>query len=145
MKEEQVQAVFAGWLLERGWDVIQGDRSHVDLITTRGAERLLVEVKGHTSEPGLDVDTLYGQILRRMDDHETTRYAIVVPERITWAAERVNSVIRQRLDLDLYAVDDFSEVRPIPQLFPCRYGAPGTRPADGVPVLWVLRAVDASA
>lgn len=99
MNEEQGQAVFAGWLLERGWDVVEGARSHVDLIASRGGERLLVEVKGQTSEPGLDVDTLYGQILRRMDDHDMTRYAIVVPEPLTWAAERVSSNVRRRLNL----------------------------------------------
>ncbi|MGH3974502.1 MAG: hypothetical protein ACRDS9_14420 [Pseudonocardiaceae bacterium] len=49
------------------------------------------EAKGRTSAPGLDVDTAYGQLLRRMpeEDEPATRYAIVVPTEAQRTAERV--------------------------------------------------------
>lgn len=38
----------------------------LDIYAERGQERLYAEAKGRTSEIGLDVDILYGQLLRRM-------------------------------------------------------------------------------
>ena len=43
-------------------------------------ERPYAEAKGWTWAIGLDVDTLYGQLLRRMKDPASgARYAVVVP------------------------------------------------------------------
>jgi hypothetical protein len=39
---------------------------HVDALATRGTQRLHAEAKGRTASVGLDVDTLYGQLLHRM-------------------------------------------------------------------------------
>lgn len=52
---------------------------------------IYAEAKGRTTAPGLDVDTGYGQLLRRMPDEDqpATRYAIVVPTEALRAAERV--------------------------------------------------------
>ncbi|MGH3522157.1 MAG: hypothetical protein ACRDU4_04845 [Mycobacterium sp.] len=65
------------------------------------------EAKGRTSAPGLDVDTAYGQLLRRMpeEDEPATRYAIVVPTEALTAADRVARRVRRLLRIDLYAVD----------------------------------------
>ena len=43
--------------------------------------RLYAEVKGRTTDAGLDVDTVYGQLLRRMTytGPGRVRYGIVVP------------------------------------------------------------------
>jgi hypothetical protein len=43
------------------------------------AERLHLEAKGRTTSAGLDVDTMFGQLLRRMTD-ETARHGVVVPD-----------------------------------------------------------------
>ena len=111
VKEEQVQAVFVAWLLERGWRDIVTSKREVDVIAKRGAETLIAEVKGTTSEPGLDTDTLMGQILRAMDGDEMTSYAVVVPEALAGKVQRVPADMRRRLDLTVYLVDDFGHVR----------------------------------
>jgi len=75
---------------------------------------LYAEAKGRTSEPGLDVDTLYGQLLRRMtDDNARVRYAVVVPTQATRAALRVPAKVRQNLRIDIYEVTDDDTVRHI--------------------------------
>jgi len=111
MKEEQVQAHFTSWLEERGWLDIVTSKRGVDVIAKRGAETLIAEVKGTTREPGLDTDTLMGQILRAMDGDEMTSYAVVVPEGLVGKVQRVPAEVRRRLDLTVYLVDDFGRMR----------------------------------
>jgi hypothetical protein len=47
-----------------GWDV-RREINFVDVYAQRGNEQIFAEVKGRTTDPGLDVDTLHGQLLRR--------------------------------------------------------------------------------
>ncbi|GAA1928118.1 hypothetical protein GCM10009737_32470 [Nocardioides lentus] len=109
MKEADVQAAFEAYLLERGWDIQTDDGDTADVRAKRGAE-----VKGVTSSPGLDMDTGYGQLLRCMSRHpEATQFALVVPERLCSAVERVSPDIRRRLDLDVIVVDDLGGVRSV--------------------------------
>jgi Holliday junction resolvase len=68
VKETEVEAAFARYLFERGWDVDTDKLDHADVVASRGAKHLVAEVKGTTTSPGLDVDTAYGQLLRRMGD-----------------------------------------------------------------------------
>lgn len=111
MKEAAVEAAFVRHLLERGWDVSTDKADHVDVVARRGAEHIVAEVKGTTASAGLDVDTAYGQLLRRMVDRsEGTRFAIVVPESARRAALRVPADIRKRLDIDVWIVNDFGTV-----------------------------------
>lgn len=58
MKEHDVQAVLVSYLLERGWSPTIDNPDHVDVRATRGAETLIIEVKGNTSDPYTDTDTL---------------------------------------------------------------------------------------
>lgn len=55
--------------------------------------------------PGLDVDTMYGQLLRRMSEAPRTRYAVIVPEKLIPAASRVPTAVRDRLNIELYGID----------------------------------------
>jgi hypothetical protein len=52
----------------------------VDVYAERGKDKLYAEAKGRTTAIGLDVHTLYGQLLRRMKDPGTsaryTRFAL---------------------------------------------------------------------
>jgi hypothetical protein len=64
--EPAVQPAFVRYLIERGWEVTTDNADHTDVIARRGDELLLAEVKGMTSSTGLDVDTAYGQLLRRV-------------------------------------------------------------------------------
>jgi hypothetical protein len=76
----------------------------------RGAARLLAEVKGRTSEPGIDADIAYGQLLRRMpaEDDPGAQFALVVPDwsRSVRAAARVPARVRELLRVTLCHDDD---------------------------------------
>ncbi len=66
---------------------------------------MYVEAKGHTTSP--DVDTVYGQLLRRMKSEEAhARYAVVVPTSVLKAAQRVPPTVRETLRIDLFTVDE---------------------------------------
>lgn len=100
--EGRVIVAFCGWLERDGWSV-RREVEFVDVLATRSDERLYAEAKGKTSSPGLDVDTMYGQLLRRMIDlDDQARYAVVVPSSALTAAQRVPEWVRERLRLDVY-------------------------------------------
>ena len=107
MTEKQVEDAFAAHLRADGWDVSTNNRDYVDLLAKRGSEVIVAELKGHTSSPGLDVDTGYGQLLRRMDPEQASvRYALVVPATLRKHVTRVCQGVRERLGVELYVVDD---------------------------------------
>lgn len=75
--EQRVVAVFAAWLEAQGWTVA-AETQYADLYAERASEQRFVEAKGRTAATGLDVDTLYGQLLRRMiEDSPRVRYYVV--------------------------------------------------------------------
>lgn len=61
-----------------------------------------------TTDAGLDIDTAYGQLLRRVTDTGPgdVRYAIVVPTSAVKAALRAPIHVRTALRIDVYEVDD---------------------------------------
>jgi hypothetical protein len=63
--EARIVDAFAAWLEGAGWKVSR-EVDFVDLLGERDDQRLYVEAKGRTAAIGLDVDTMFGQILRRM-------------------------------------------------------------------------------
>src|SRR3954464_13814429 len=100
MREADVESAFAAHLHERGWDVTTENDDYSEGGAKRGVERIVAEVKGHTTSPGLDIDTLYGQLLRRMTTrHEETRFVVVVPASMVSAATRVPWAIRELLNI----------------------------------------------
>src|SRR4029077_18018984 len=103
---------FAGHLAAKGWSVSR-EVDFCDLVAEREGSRLFVEAKGRTTAPGLDVDTMYGQILRRMPVENTAdaRFAVVVPDEALTAALRVPDRVRSLLGIDVYAVDEVGAVR----------------------------------
>lgn len=104
-------AAFCEHLRARGWAVTT-EVDHCDVRAERDGVVMLAEAKGRTTALGLDVDTGYGQLLRRMpaEDEPATRYAIVVPAEARWHAERVPRRVRELLRIDVYLVDDGSAV-----------------------------------
>lgn len=78
--EARVIAAFCAYLRAQGWTVAT-EVAHCDVRAERDGSVIYAEAKGRTSAAGLDVDTAYGQLLRRMpeEDEPVTRYAIVVP------------------------------------------------------------------
>lgn len=112
MREAQVQAALVTHLLDRGWDVTTESDDHIDIIARRGAEHLVIEVKGHTTSPGLDVDTAYGQLLRRMTAaRDEATFILAVPESLATAAARVSPAVRRRLGIEIWLISDFGGVR----------------------------------
>jgi len=108
--ENRVVDAYATWLKRNDWTV-RREVDFTDVYAERGDERLYAEAKGRTASPGLDVDTLYGQLLRRMSDPKPgARYAVVVPTTALGAALRVPIWVRDRLSVDVYEVDDDAEV-----------------------------------
>ena len=104
--ESRVIDAYVTWLERYNWTV-RREVNFVDIYAERGHERLYAEAKGRTTSPGLDVDTLYGQLLRRMKDPEPgARYGVVVPTSALNAALRVPDWVRDRLSVDVYEVDD---------------------------------------
>ena len=110
--EQRVVEAFVDWLREQGW-VVETEVNFVDVYARRGDERLYAEAKGRSKAMGLDVDTVYGQLLRRMTDPTGgARYAVVVPTAGVQAALRVPVWVRDRLAVDVYEVDDAGGVHP---------------------------------
>jgi hypothetical protein len=91
--------------------IAETEVNFVDVFARRGDESLYAEAKGRSAAIGLDVDTLYGQLLRRMGDPgASARCAVVVPATAVPAALRVPAWVRQRLGIDVYEVDDAGQV-----------------------------------
>jgi hypothetical protein len=109
-RESEVVAAFVRWLAREGWRV-RTEVDWADVVAERGDERLVAEAKGMTAAPGLDVDTLYGQLLRRMKSEQTARYAVVVPENLVDTAARVPASVREQLGIDIYGVSMDDSVR----------------------------------
>src|SRR5215471_16295859 len=96
-RESEVVADFVRWLQSDGWSVTT-EVDWVDVVAERGGVRLIGEAKGVTSSPGLDCDTMMGQLLRRMtDDDDIIRYAVILADKVVLAALRVPDCIRRLL------------------------------------------------
>ena len=104
--ESEVEARFCEWLAGEGWTDIEraSGTNYLDVSAWKDGRRLVAESKGVTKDTGTDVDTLYGQILRRMED-PAAAYALVVPEgNVLESALRVEEWVRRRLGLTIYSV-----------------------------------------
>lgn len=92
--------------------MVRREVDFVDVYAERGEDKLYAEAKGRTAAIGLDVDTMYGQLLRRMKDPRTVaQYAVVVPTAAVAAAVRVPTWVRERLHIAVYEVDDEGTVQ----------------------------------
>lgn len=110
--EKRVVEEFGQYLTEQGWSV-EDEVEYCDVRATGPAGQLLCgEAKGRTAALGLDVDTLYDQLLRRMPAEHVgeASFAVIVPDEAVKAALRVPSRIRERLGIDVYAVDEAGRV-----------------------------------
>ena len=109
--EAPVERAFKRWLEETGWTLIDEAGSWADVIAQRGDERLIGEVKGYTAgNTGLDIDTMFGQLLRRMKPGAATTWVVIVPSRSLTAVLRVPIEIRSTLVIRVFEVRDNDEV-----------------------------------
>lgn len=105
--EERVIQAFCVFMQEQGWTT-KREVDFVDVVAEKDGQRILAEAKGRTAAIGLDVDTMFGQLLRRMPRERPgpeTRFAVVVPTEATAAVERVPGWVRSDLRIDLYVVE----------------------------------------
>ncbi|MET7671492.1 hypothetical protein [Micromonospora luteifusca] len=110
--EDRVTDAFRIWLISEGWTPVEPTDRFTDIEATRGGERVIGEVKGETSEPGIDADIAYGQLLRRMTEVSTdVRYALIIPTASVRAAQRVPAHVRTQLRIRLYEVTADGQVR----------------------------------
>ena len=114
-ERDVVVPAFRRWLETQGWET-EIETEFVDVVAHRGNETIYAEVKGRTKgRPGAGLDTLYGQLLRRMPAEEVgdrkTRFAVVIPTGAEEAALRVPKRIRDILRIDIYTVSDDGQVR----------------------------------
>ena len=132
--EERVVTAFVAWLEPDGWNVDR-EVDFCDVVARRGNETLYAEAKGRTAAIGLDVDTLYGQLLRRVPlDATGARFGAVVPSAARIAALRVSGSVRRMLDVTIYVVDDSGGVEAITPSPTVGESLPGaTTDAFGVP------------
>lgn len=106
MIESEVVNAFCTHLAANGWEIqreVKTPTGPIDVVATRGRERLIAEAKGKTADAGLDINTAYGQLLNRMTDPDA-RYAVVAPEASRRAALRVPQRVRDLLGIDVYLV-----------------------------------------
>jgi hypothetical protein len=113
-ERDVVVPAFRRWLEAQGWKT-QTERDFVDVVAHRENETIYAEVKGRTKgRSGAGLDTLYGQLLRRMPAEEVPRsnprFAVVVPAGAEEAALRIPKRIRDLLRIDVYAVSDDGQV-----------------------------------
>jgi hypothetical protein len=110
--EKRIVDAFAEWLESEGWTV-KKEVNFVDVLAEHGEERLYAEAKGRTTSIGLDVDTLYGQLLRRMPNEEVgkARFAVVIPDVARKAALRVPPRVRSLLHIDIFTVTEDGQVQ----------------------------------
>lgn len=110
--EQRIVDAFCAWLEDAGWRV-QREVDFCDVVAERNGERLYAEAKGRTAAVGLDIDTMFGQILRRMPiaDDPQFRFAAVVPAEAETAVRRIPERVLQLLRVETFAVDDLGGVR----------------------------------
>lgn len=101
--EERVIEAFCAFLNEQGWQT-EREVGFIDVVAQKDGRRILAEAKGRTAAIGRDVDTMFGQLLRRMPKERprpNTRFAVVVPTEALAAVKRVPAWVRSELSIDL--------------------------------------------
>jgi hypothetical protein len=110
--EARVVAAFERYVVADGWRLVREPNGWADVVAVRGSERLVGEAKGNTGpSAGLDTDTMFGQLLRRMGDEAVTNWAVVVPTAVLPKVLRVPEKVLDRLGIEVYEVTESNDVR----------------------------------
>lgn len=109
--EERVVQAFVSWLHDKGWSA-STEVEFCDVVATRMGHTMYAEAKGRTKATGLDVDTMFGQLLRRMPPSEVgvATFAVVVPDVALPAVLRVPRRVREILGIEVYTVNESGAV-----------------------------------
>jgi hypothetical protein len=111
--EKRVVDAFVRYLEGDGWKVAV-EQGFCDVVASKNGETLYAEAKGRTTAIGLDVDTMFGQLLRRMKPvlKPGDSYAVVVPTEAATAVARVPSRVRDALRIRVFLVSPDGDVTP---------------------------------
>ena len=109
--EKRVVDAFCAYLKSDGWSV-QREVAFCDVVAQRLGETMYCEAKGRTSDVGTDVDTLFGQLLRRMKEvaEPGDSYAVVVPAEAEASVLRVPARVREALRIQVFVVTADNDV-----------------------------------
>ena len=116
LSEEEIKALLNDRLKEAGWStsVAWGKKHGIDIDARKGAERLIVEVKGPGSKNPMRVNyflSIIGEILQRMDDADA-RYFIALPDlpqyRGLW--ERLPTLAKEKTGISLLLVSSKGDI-----------------------------------
>jgi hypothetical protein len=116
--EDAVKRAVAAVLEADGWtvDVRWGRDRGIDLDARRGSQRLIIEAKGEAPAGPQQVSYFLGalgELVQRMSD-PAARYALALPDHPQYRGlvQRLPSLARQRLLLDVFFVDARGNVTP---------------------------------
>lgn len=111
--EKRVVDAFVRFLEGDRWEVAV-EQEFCDVVATKSGETLYAEAKGRTAAIGLDVDTMFGQLLRRMKPvlEPGDSYAVVVPTEAANAVARVPVRVLDALRIRVFLVSPDGEVTP---------------------------------
>jgi len=109
--EKRVVDAFAAHLAREGWSV-ELEVEFCDVVARRDGETIYAEAKGRTAAIGLDVDTMFGQLLRRMKEQPAAgdQYAVVLPTEAKSAVVRIPARVRAALGIRAFLVSDEGDV-----------------------------------
>lgn len=109
--EKRVVDAFTAHLVREGWSV-ELEVEFCDVVARREDETIYAEVKGRTAAIGLDVDTMFGQLLRRMKEQPAAgdQYAVVLPSEAKTAVLRVPARVRAALGVRVFLVSADGDV-----------------------------------
>lgn len=113
--EAAVEDAFVSYLEADGWDV-RRQVKYVDVVATKDGRTLKAEVKGRTGpSQGLDTDTMFGQILRRLPEQADEKFtaAAVVPAESISTVHRIPSWVLKRVGIVVYTVDTTGKVEQV--------------------------------
>lgn len=112
--EIRVIEAFCAYLAANGW-AVEREVAFCDVVARRAGVTMYCEAKGRTASIGLDVDTMYGQLLRRMMDDPAPgdRYGLVVPDQAETAVLRVPTRVRDVLGIEVFVVGADGAVRAV--------------------------------
>jgi len=111
--EAFIQRAVEEYFYETGFALIEGkEKGYTDIVTRNHSGReWFVEVKGKTSDPGLDFKTAIGQIAGRID-REDANYAIAVPKTTAYIkqVQQLSPYFRKQNNLHFIFVDESGHV-----------------------------------
>ena len=111
-RESEVQATFCAWLEREGWtDIMQArGREYLDVGAVKHGRKLYAEVKGETSDPGIDADIMFGNSCAGWTSLMRTTQPLS-PRASPWTGRCAFQAGSGQDSTDIYVIDQGGNVR----------------------------------